>query len=156
MEIAGLPIHPLVVHAVVVFAPLAAVAGLLYAAIPRWRWALRWPLVVCTLIAVGGAFVATISGQSLLEARNLGQLPAVQSHRTAGLRLRNVLVVFTLVSLLSAWRMGGPSALASGRGARDQHGLADLVLGTLLVLGSLAVLFAAVLAGDSGARSLWG
>ena len=45
MEINGLPLHPLVVHAVVVLSPLAALGGLLYAAVPRWRWWLRWPLV---------------------------------------------------------------------------------------------------------------
>ena len=44
MEINGVPLHPLVVHAVVVFAPLAALFGIAYAVLPNWRWALRWPL----------------------------------------------------------------------------------------------------------------
>ena len=69
MEISGLPLHPLVVHAAVVFAPLAALNALLYAAVPRWRWLLRWPLVVLTLVAVGSALVAAASGESLLESR---------------------------------------------------------------------------------------
>ena len=31
------PLHPLVVHGAVVFGPLAAVAALVYALVPRWR-----------------------------------------------------------------------------------------------------------------------
>lgn len=33
----GLPAHPLVVHAVVVLLPLAAVAAIAAALVPRWR-----------------------------------------------------------------------------------------------------------------------
>ena len=35
MEFNGLPLHPLIVHVVVVFAPLAAIGGILYAVVPQ-------------------------------------------------------------------------------------------------------------------------
>ena len=35
MELNGVPLHPLVVHAVVVLGPLAALTGVAYAAVPR-------------------------------------------------------------------------------------------------------------------------
>ena len=34
MELNGLPLHPLIIHVVVVFAPLAALGGILYALVP--------------------------------------------------------------------------------------------------------------------------
>jgi len=157
MSIGGLPLHPLVIHAVVVFAPLAALAGLAYAFLPRWRWLLRWPLVVMTLIAVVSAYVATLSGADLAESRGLDQLPAVQTHEERGELARNLLIAFTVVVGLSVWRLGGPSALTSRRGERPQQGgTLDLGLSALLALGAVAVLVAVVLAGDSGARAVWG
>lgn len=157
MEIAGLPLHPLVVHAVVVFAPLAALAAIAYAVLPGWRWALRWPLVALTLVAVVMAVLAALSGEALLEARDLGQREDVRTHQERGLLLRNVLLGFTVVSLGAAFRLGGPSGLASGRGARARRGGGlDLAVTGLLAVGALAVLVTAVLAGDSGSRAVWG
>jgi uncharacterized membrane protein len=157
VEINGVPLHPLVVHAVVVFAPLAMLAGLAYAVVPRWRWALRWPLIVATLIAVVTAYVATLSGEDLASARGLEELPAVETHEERGELLRNVLFAFTVVVGLAAWRLGGPSGLKSGRGERgSSSGAVDVVVMLLLVVGSAAVGVAVFLAGDTGAQAVWG
>ena len=157
MSINGLPLHPLVVHAVVVLSPLAALLGIAYAVRPGWRWALRWGLVLVTLGAALTAFVASKAGESLMAARGLDQLPTVHTHQDAGQLLTLLLLVDVLVVALAAWRLGGPSALVSGRGARTQRGGAlDLLVSALLVLVSLAVLYAVVRAGDTGARAVWG
>ena len=42
MEINGLPLHVLIVHAAVVFGPLAALSALAYVGLPSWRDRLRW------------------------------------------------------------------------------------------------------------------
>jgi uncharacterized membrane protein len=158
MEFNGIPLHPLVVHVVVVFAPLAALSGVLYAAMPRWRWALRWPLVATTLIAVVTAYIATVSGADLAKSRYSDALPpAVQTHKERGELLRNVLIAFTVVAGLAAWRLGGTSALKSGRGERPaQSGPVDVLVTGLLVVGALAVAVLVFRAGDSGARNVWG
>jgi uncharacterized membrane protein len=158
MEFNGIPLHPLVVHAVVVFAPLAALSALLYAVMPRWRWALRWPLVATTLVAVVTAYIATVSGADLARSRYPGALPAaVQTHQERGELLRNVLIAFTVVAGLAAWRLGGPSALKSGRGERPtQSGAVDVLVTGLLVVGALAVAVLVFRAGDSGSRAHWG
>ncbi len=157
MEISGLPLHPLVVHAVVVLTPMAALTGVAYAARPGWRWLLRWPLVLLTLAAAGAAVVAAASGQSLLEDRGLDALASVRTHRSAGLLLRNTLLPYLLVVLVAGWRLGGPSALVSKAGERSRHGGAlDLGVAVVLALASVAVLVLVVLAGDSGARAVWG
>ena len=69
MEIAGLPLHPLVVHAAVVLIPLTALLTIGLAVLPRWRWLLRWPTAAASLVCVGLAFLATTSGKSLEHAR---------------------------------------------------------------------------------------
>ena len=157
MEFNGIPLHPLVVHAVVVFAPLSALAGILYAALPRWRWAVRWPLVVVTLIAVVTAVVATLSGVDLASSRGLDALAAVQEHQDRGELLRNALLTYTVLVGLAAWRLGGPSGLISGKGERPAGGgVLTLATTGLLVVGALVVGATVFLAGDSGARAVWG
>jgi hypothetical protein len=157
MEFNGLPLHPLVVHAVVVFAPLAALGAILFAVRPQWRWALRGPLLVVTLIAVGAAVVAALSGENLAETRGLDALPEVRTHEERGKLLRNILLGFTIVVGLAVWRLGGPSGLKSGRGERAATtGVVGIVLMGLLVVGAVAVGVAVFLAGDSGSRAVWG
>ena len=84
-----MPLHPLVVHAVVVLGPLAAVTGLVYAAVPKWRWLLRWPLVVLAVVAAGASVLAAQSGESLLESRP-ELAPIVEEHEESGELMRNV------------------------------------------------------------------
>lgn len=153
MELNGVPLHPLVVHAVVVLGPLAALTGLAYAAVPRWRWLLRWPLVVLAVLTAATAFLATASGENLLESRPELE-PLVEEHEERGELLRNVALGFVPVSVLAAWALGGVSALASGRGARESRWQVPVAL--LLVVASLGLLVALFLAGDSGAQAVWG
>lgn len=161
MEINGVPLHPLVVHAAVVLAPAAAVAGLAYAARPGWRWLLRWPMVLLAAATAGVSYVAKLTGQNLLEKRPflLDADPLreqIQLHQSRG----NLLVWFALallvVSVLAAWSLGGPSALASGRGAMAARGaVLTWGVGVLLVAAAVAVLVMVVLTGDAGARAVW-
>ena len=61
-EFRGLPLHVLVVHAAVIFVPLAALCAVLFVALPRWRYLLRWPLVALTVISLVNVLVAVQSG----------------------------------------------------------------------------------------------
>ena len=155
MEIGGLPLHPLVVHAVVVLAPLAGLVGLVYAGVPRWRWLLRWPLVGLSLAVAVTSVVAVSAGESLLGARP-ELAPIVADHRSWGELLRSVSLGFVVAVVLAAWALGGPSALASGRGAQESRGAVGWVSLALLVAGSVALVVLAYLAGDSGSRAVWG
>ena len=158
MEINGLPVHPLVVHAAVVFLPLAAVLALVYAAVPRWRWATRWPLVGLTAIALGSIMTAYFSGRNFLHQRpELEQLSAVQLHRERAGVLFWVTIVFAVLVGLAAWGLGGPSGLASGRFARGRHNpLVEWSLVALLVIMSIVSLAMVIQTGDAGATAVWG
>ena len=153
MELNGVPLHPLVVHAVVVLGPLAAFAGLAYAFVPKWRWLLRWPLVALAVITAVASFVAVQAGDAMLDLRPELE-PLVQEHEERGELLRNVALAYAVVSLVAAWALGGVSALASGTGARETR--FGIPVMAFLALGAVALLVTLYLAGDSGARAVWG
>ena len=156
MEIAGLPLHPLVVHAAVVLTPLAVLLVLAFAVWPKHRWATRWPTAVFTAAAFLSAWAARLSGDSLAESRP-GLEEAVHEHAERGEQFAVIVTVLLVVTALGVWTLGGPSALASDRGALQSRVPAlDKILPVALVLVGIAVLVSAVLVGDSGARAVWG
>lgn len=155
MEVNGLPLHPLVVHAVVVLGPLAALTALVYAGVARWRWLLRWPLVALAAVVVVVASVSVLAGEAMLEAEPaLGGL--VEDHQEWGRLLRNWSVGFLAAAGLGAWALGGPSPLVSGAGARVARGALGWLALVLLAVGATGLLVLVFLAGESGARAVWG
>ena len=156
MEFAGLPLHPLVVHAAVVLIPLTALLAVGFAVLPRWRWLLRWPASAAAVLCVPLAFVATQSGKSLEGARpELARL--VRQHASYGQLLANLTIGLAVVVVVAAFLLPGPSPLVSGRGERISRGpVLDKVLPALLVLAAVVVLVQVVRTGDSGARAVWG
>jgi hypothetical protein len=156
MEITGLPVHPLVVHAAVVFAPLACALAVVFAVVPRWRYLTRWPTVVTTVLALVSVWVARFSGEDLLASRpELEQI--ISTHEERGELLSLLLAGFTVVVLLAAWALPGRSGLVSGAGAREAKvAVLAKVLPALLVVGAVLVAVWTVLTGDAGSRVLWG
>lgn len=65
--IANLPLHPLVVHAVVVLVPLAVLTGIVVAVWPRARRAYGWPVAAIAVLAAISIPVATSSGEQLRD-----------------------------------------------------------------------------------------
>ena len=160
MELNGVPLHPLVVHAAVILGPVTALTAIAYAVLPRWRWLIRWPMVALAVSTVGAVFLAKVAGQELLEQRasQLSRLDVAQIavHQDRGNVLLWVALGFLVIAVVAALTVGGPSALASGAGARDSRGTAVTygVLG-LVVVGAIALLVMTVLTGDAGARAVW-
>ena len=144
MEINGLPLHPLVVHAAVVFGPLAALTAILYVALPGRRAQLRWPMLVLAVVATGAIVLAYFSGQNFLEHKpELESSPAVQTHEDRGVQLFWVTLAFGVVALVAGWLTTRTGALR-------------VVLDGLLAVGAVAVLILVIRSGDSGARAVWG
>jgi uncharacterized membrane protein len=61
----GVPVHPLVVHAVVVLLPLACLGTLAIAVRPAWRERYGLLVVACAAAATALMPVATSSGEAL-------------------------------------------------------------------------------------------
>ena len=148
MEIAGLPLHALVIHAAVVFGPLAAVAAVLYATVERWRGWLRWPTVVLTVVALGSIWVAVWSGQQVEEANPgnyaegspLHELFEVHEARAELLRVFTTL--FAVVTIAAAW-------------LHARTGATRVVLSGGVVVLAVLTLVWTVLTGDAGAKVGW-
>lgn len=143
-EIAGLPLHPLVVHAVVVLVPLTALALVLGALFPaiRKRLGLATPIAALVLLAL--VPVTVLAGEAL--AQRVGPIPAVVHHAELGRMLWPwALALFLVAAGQWAWhRLGAP-----GRAARAVIAVLAVVVGT----GSTIMV---VLIGEAGARAVWG
>jgi hypothetical protein len=156
MEIDGLPLHALVIHAAVVFVPLAGLLAILFAVLPKWRYLTRWPTAALTLIALGSVWIARISGMALATDRQLDQLAAVQKHQDRGVQLSLLMILFAVVVAVAVWGLSGPSGFASGRGGQVAPvATLDKVLPVVVVLAALLVLVWVFLTGDAGTRAVW-
>ncbi len=143
-SIAGLPMHPLVVHFAVVLLPLAALGLILLVIVPRWadRYGLLTLLVL--VAGTGAAFVAKESGQAL--AAKMGT-PAM--HAAWGDQLP--LLAAGLVVLAVAWYVLHRRNSSGGR----PRSAATTILGVLASLMALVVTGVTVLVGHSGAEAAW-
>lgn len=156
MELSGIPLHPLIVHAAVVFGPLAALTACAFALLPRYRWLMRWPLALLLALSLISMFLATFTGDSLLQSRpGLRDLAPVQSHQQLGARARNVMIALAFVGAIAVWRLPGASPLKPLDPPRaDGLGERLIVAGTILL--AVVVGVTVVMAGHSGARAVWG
>lgn len=143
-SIAGLPLHPLVVHFAVVLLPLAALGLILLVLVPKW--ADRYGLITLLTLAVGtaAAFVAKESGEAL--AARVGE-PA--THVAWGNQLP--LLAVGLLVLAVAWYVMHRRSRAAGR----TRSAATTVVGVLAALLALVVTGVTVLVGHSGAEAAW-
>jgi len=139
LELGGLPIHPLVVHAAVVMIPLAAVALLagviLYRRIPQ----VFGVAVIIAWVAALSAFLASQSGEALA-----GEIGITSTHQQWG-ELMGQLTIATAVVATLTWfiRRRGWKILS--------------LVGTLATfIAAPALLVVVFLAGHSGAQATWG
>jgi uncharacterized membrane protein len=137
----GLPVHPLVVHAVVVLLPLAILGTIALVLRPAWRRHYGPLLVACSVLATLLIPVATQSGEAL--ERHVGD-PGKHA------QLGDQLIWFALpllvldIALVVLDRRGriGPNPMR--------------VVGVLAVIAALAAGVQVYRVGDSGARAAWG
>lgn len=141
--IAGLPLHPLVVHAAVVLLPLAALVLILLVFVPAWRTRFGWVTIGGLAVGTGAAWLAKESGEAL--AAKVG-LPA--DHAQWGDILVPVSIVLFVVAVI--W------LVLRNRAARATSGsVAATITGGLTVLLALAATAITVLVGHSGAQAVW-
>ena len=66
-ELFGLPAHPLIVHAAVIFGPLLVAAALAYAFVPMLRKHLGWVVVSLAFVGPIALWFARLSGEALRD-----------------------------------------------------------------------------------------
>lgn len=150
----GLPMHPLVVHAVVVLAPLAAMLVVAIALRPSWRTGpLAWLTVLLATVATVATPVATQSGEAL--ARRVGDPEQHASLGEALIYFMLPLLAVAVALVLLGYRqrrtaMTDPSPSASS----DRSPLTTLVAVAAVVIAVAAVVQVAFV-GHSGASATW-
>lgn len=147
MEINGIPLHPLAVHAAVVLGPVAALTALLYL-VPSLRDRLRWPMVVLAVVAGVSIWVAYLSGEDFLDSARFdgvaGELAErIEEHEELAETLRLVVSGFTVVAVVAGL-------------LHRRTGAVRVVLSVLLAAAAVALAVWTFLAGEAGARAVWG
>jgi hypothetical protein len=161
LTVDGIPAHPLVVHAVVVLLPLAAVATLFVVARPLWRRQLGvWVL----LLAAAGVFavpVATRTGEQLKESLGGGSpLVAIHEERAETLLIPALIYLVLLAATVLVGRrvdtaVEGPGAAHASTANVGTLQRVTLITGVLAALAGLVVLGLVVWIGHAGSAAVW-
>lgn len=138
-SVAGLPLHPLVVHGVVVLLPLMAVLTVLVAVVRRWKGG-AWFVVAANAVVAVMAFVAKESGERLEDALPFDS-DAIERHTELG----DVLPLFAVGVLVASVVV----ALLRGRTRLRWLGVA------LAAVAGAAAITWTVLTGHSGSAAVW-
>lgn len=151
----GLPSHVLIVHAVVVLGPLAALLGLGIAIRPGWAFYLRWPVLVLSLISAGAAILAASAGEALEE--RLGGNALIEQHAEDGEMLRLAAIIYLAVAVLAFLSITVRSPLQSSRGGFTSRLPAMLgpVSRGLLAAAAIWLIVQTTITGHSGATAVW-
>jgi hypothetical protein len=154
----GLPLHPLVVHAVVVLLPLAAIGTLAAAVRPAWRRSLGVPTLLVALAGTAAVPLATRSGSQLLASMGARD-PLVFEHagRAGALLPVAVLYVVLLAAAVLAERTAlSPSGVgAMGRPPGPDRARIATGLAALAALAGVVTTVLVVQIGHTGAISVW-
>lgn len=140
----GLPLHPLIIHAVVVLVPLSALGVIFLLVFPRFAPTFS-PLILILLIAstVAG-FIAENSGQSL---SNRVGYPG--DHAEQGERLAKLILLFTLLYI--TWFVIYRKSIKF----KSADKLLKNILSVLLLLTAIASTTLTFIVGHSGAKASW-
>ena len=152
-KIGDMPLHPLVIHAVVAGVPLAALLAFLFAFPKTREWA-RWPFAIVVVGATAVTFVARQSG--LAFQASLGIKPGnpvgnlILQHSLLANQLFYVMIVFAAIGLINVF-----AVRKSTTDSAKQPAIIRIVLPILLVAAALVALIWCVRVGDLGARAVW-
>jgi uncharacterized membrane protein len=159
----NLPVHPLVVHAVVVLVPLAILGGLTVVVWPAARRRYGWLVVAVAAVATVAIPIATSTGEGL--EHRLPRTAAIETHA----RLGDDLLVYVagLFVVLAAFiylhhrnkavgRHEGPGTTAAPARLTGGPRVAAGVLAALTIVLAVVTAVQVYRIGDSGAQAAWG
>jgi hypothetical protein len=142
----GLPVHALVVHAVLVLVPLGALGVIAIAIVPKWRQ--RFGIAVLAILTAGliAVPVATRSGQHLFDRVNASGvvLKQIRHHEDMG-----KLVIWPTLAL---WILALALVLLDHRG---RTGRPVMVVAVLAVLAAGAATAQVAITGELGSTAVW-
>lgn len=144
LTVAGLPLHPLIVHAVVVLTPAAAVLFVAILLRPKWQAHYSTPVIAITWLAAVSAVAAVLAGDQLAEIKGV-----TEQHERSGRLLAITASALAVTATLWWWRQ----RTVTSQSTKDVIARSSAFVGILL---SAIVLPLVVISGHSGAASVWG
>lgn len=158
LTIDGIPLHPLLVHAVVVLLPLAALSSIAIALVPGWRRKYAWPVLGVTLAGVAAVPVAKQAGEDFQAAlvKNGVNNPLIQTHADLGTALLPIALGFgvAVIALLVAGRLADRERGAEAPTTKTWR-VISVVVSVLVVLLAIGTVYQTVRAGHSGSEAVW-
>ena len=146
--IAGLPAHVLLVHAVVMLAPLTALLEILCALWPAARRRLVWLVLAFAVVTTALTLITANAGEWLYD-RERHHPDILNTHADRGgwmTYFSIAMLVVSIVLVLVHWR--------ESRSAKPGMGT-NLAVAILAIGVGAASIVQVVRIGDSGARSVW-
>jgi len=142
----GLPLHPLIIHATVVFVPLLVLFAIGYAVVPRLRGRIGWLTVTLAFVAPLTALAAKITGDAfrarIAQISPHARFDLIDGHRHLG-------------TLTLYWTLGLAVLTLAMVLVKNKPAVLNIVL-TVLVIGvGLATAYYVYRTGDSAARIVW-
>jgi hypothetical protein len=156
-EFMGIPAHPLLVHAAVVFAPLLIIAVFCYALAPMLRARIGWILVGLAIVAPLALWFAKLSGDAFrarMVARNATSpelLAIIDNHRGYGELAAwwgTALGLLALGLFYLLWTAGKRPAADGSKIV--EYGLIAVTLVVAVITG-----YYVFKTGDTGAKAVW-
>ncbi|MEN3610714.1 hypothetical protein [Plantactinospora sp. ZYX-F-223] len=173
-EFMGIPAHPFLVHAAVVFVPLLALAAVGYAFVPFVRPHLRWVLGLLAVATPLAALMAKLSGDRFLarlESRNRVSpeyVPRLAEHQDLGTNTLYATIALGVLTLALVFLVkprataapvtaGTEGSGGDGPAAAAAKGspVLTLVLGVLSLAAAGITLYYVFRTGDTGAQAVW-
>lgn len=143
----GLPAHVLLVHFIVVLAPLTAILATLCAVWPTARQRLVWLVLGLAAVTLALTPLATDAGEWLED--KVGRSPLLHEHTELG----DTMVYFSVALLIAAVLLAAIHVLEV-RGKSMKPVVTWIVAAVVIVL-SVATSVQVYRIGDSGAKATW-
>lgn len=160
-EFLGVPAHPLLVHAAVVFVPLLAILTIAYSFIPFVRAHIRWTLGLLAVVTPVAALLAKLSGDAFLARLDAagritaGFYPTLETHQRLGALTLYATLALALVTLTLVVVIGPRVAAASTARVSGSRRVLSLALKALALVTAAISLYYVIRTGDSGAKAVW-
>lgn len=144
----GLPAHVLLVHFIVVLAPLTAILAIACAVWPAARQRLVWLVVALAAVTMVVTPLTTDAGQWL--EKRVGQSAVLQTHTELGDTMLYFSVALLVAALLLAF------VHIRDRRGQSMKPLALWSIAAIVIVASVATAVQVYRIGDSGATATWG
>jgi hypothetical protein len=144
----GLPSHVLLVHFIVVLAPLTALLAILCAVWPAARRRLVWLVLGLAVVNAALTPITTHAGE-WLESR-VGRSPRLHTHTELG----DTMLYFSIALLVAAMLLALLHVRASRSGSVNT--VAAVAIAVVVIVASVGTTVQVYRIGDSGAQAAWG